>query len=105
LAGQKVSRASPHGDSSSSLIEKRRSSAALQNVAATSTHISRLAFWSAPVLQRFPVCAYITFGFQTWAALGVIANFDCQNLFARQSRFHLIKLPETIALHAYATII
>jgi hypothetical protein len=28
-----------------------------------------------------------------------------QNLFARQSRFHLIKLPETIALHAYATTI
>jgi len=28
-----------------------------------------------------------------------------RNLFARQSRFHLIKLPETIALHAYATII
>jgi hypothetical protein len=27
------------------------------------------------------------------------------NLFARQSRFHLIKLLETIALHAYATII
>jgi hypothetical protein len=33
---------------------------------------------------------------------------DCevwQNLFSRQSGFHLIKLPETIALHAYATII
>ena len=29
---------------------------------------------------------------------------DC-NLFARQSRFHLIKLLETIALHAYATTI
>jgi hypothetical protein len=28
-----------------------------------------------------------------------------QNLFARQSRFHLIKLLKTIALHAYATII
>jgi hypothetical protein len=28
-----------------------------------------------------------------------------QNLFSRQSGFHLIKLPETIALHAYATII
>ncbi len=28
-----------------------------------------------------------------------------RNLFARQSRFDLIKLPETIALHAYATII
>ena len=28
-----------------------------------------------------------------------------RNLFARQSRFHLIKLSETIALHAYATII
>ena len=27
------------------------------------------------------------------------------NLFARQSRFHLIKLLETIALHAYATTI
>src|SRR4030095_10417493 len=26
-----------------------------------------------------------------------------RNLFARQSRFHLIKLPKTIALHAYAT--
>jgi hypothetical protein len=26
-----------------------------------------------------------------------------RNLFARQSRFHLIKLPETTALHAYAT--
>jgi hypothetical protein len=28
-----------------------------------------------------------------------------RNLFARQSRFHLIKLSENIALHAYATII
>jgi hypothetical protein len=28
-----------------------------------------------------------------------------RNLFARQSRFHLIKLEKTIALHAYATII
>jgi hypothetical protein len=27
------------------------------------------------------------------------------NLFARQTRIHLIKLPETIALHAYATTI
>jgi hypothetical protein len=26
-----------------------------------------------------------------------------RNLFARQSRIHLIKLPKTIALHAYAT--
>ena len=26
-----------------------------------------------------------------------------RNLFARQSRFHLVKLVETIALHAYAT--
>ena len=36
------------------------------------------------------------------------SGLDCevwQNLFARQSGFHLIKLPETIALHAYATII
>jgi hypothetical protein len=31
--------------------------------------------------------------------------FKAQNLFARQGRFHLIKLPETTALHAYATII
>jgi hypothetical protein len=64
-------------------IEKRRSSAALLNVAASSTRISRLAIWSA---------------------LAVIANF-VRNLFARQSRFHLIKLEKTIALHAYATII
>jgi hypothetical protein len=28
-----------------------------------------------------------------------------RNLFARQSRIHLIKLPKTIALHAYATFI
>ena len=34
----------------------------------------------------------------------VIPSF-VQNLFARQSRFHLIKLPKTIALHAYATTI
>jgi hypothetical protein len=38
------------------------------------------------------------------AALAVIGNF-VRNLFARQSRFHLIKLEKTIALHAYATII
>lgn len=31
--------------------------------------------------------------------------FEEHNLFARQSRFHLIKLLETIALHAYATTI
>jgi hypothetical protein len=38
------------------------------------------------------------------AALAVIGN-SVRNLFARQSRFHLIKLEKTIALHAYATII
>jgi hypothetical protein len=31
--------------------------------------------------------------------------FQAQNLFARQSRIHLIKLPKTIALYTYATII
>ena len=36
---------------------------------------------------------------------GRYSNLEDRNLFARQSRFHLIKLPETIALHAYATII
>jgi hypothetical protein len=34
----------------------------------------------------------------------VMAPF-VENLFARQSRFHLIKLLETTALHAYATTI
>jgi hypothetical protein len=46
-------------------IEKRRSGVALQNVAASLTHISRLAFWSA---------------------LAAIGNF-VRNLFARQSEF------------------
>ena len=32
-------------------------------------------------------------------------NSFVRNLFARQSRFHLIKLLETTALHAYATTI
>jgi hypothetical protein len=43
-------------------------------------------------------------GIPKMAALAVIENF-VRNLFARQSRFHLIKLEKTIALHAYATII
>jgi hypothetical protein len=41
---------------------------------------------------------------QPWLRAPVIA-LSFVNLFARQSRFHLIKLLETNALHAYATII
>jgi len=47
-------------------------------------------------------------GIATWdwiLAAGAGHRISVQNLFARQSRFHLIKLLETIALHAYATII
>jgi hypothetical protein len=36
---------------------------------------------------------------------GRYRRFGNCNLFARQNRFDLIKLSETIALHAYATII
>jgi len=36
---------------------------------------------------------------------GTVDVLEECNVFARQSRFHLIKLLETIALHAYATII
>jgi len=63
-----------------------------------------LAFWSAPVLRRFPVCTGSPFGVQSWLRAPVIA-LSFVTLFARQSRFHLIKLLETNALHAYATII
>jgi hypothetical protein len=35
--------------------------------------------------------------------ISLFPEIPSPNLFARQSRFHLIKLPETIALHAYAT--
>jgi len=35
-------------------VQKRQSTAALQNLAVTMRSISRLAFWSATVLRRFP---------------------------------------------------
>jgi hypothetical protein len=59
--------------------------------------------WSAVLLRRFRSAPG---SHPIQKSLGSLSATGCvQNLFARQSRFHLIKLPKTIALHAYATII
>jgi hypothetical protein len=54
--------------------------------------------------ERFSICTGSRFHFQS-SSPRAGHRTSLKNLFARQSRFHLIKLLQTIALHAYATTI